>query len=431
MWKKIIQISDQKHLHDLSVNLLKAGVLSDDPDLKPNPYRTPGFPLFAGTIYTVFGAKPWVVLFLQCFLDTITCIMIFYILLQYFTLHVSFWTAVLYAIDPGIVPHTILLLSETLFNFIFVSGMLFLVTYFREENRKRKLNLLLASAIILALSAYVRPVTLYLPLLFISALLITNFKNKKLAVVHGLLFSVVFYIVLFPWYLRNLSEFNRFSFSTIGDHGTLILQVRPMMEEKWKLTAPAVQDILLNQADSLIKLDGKDPELIYGFEKGDYFRKLSNFYIKQNPQLFIKHYISGLVILYVNVPTRLIFNMLDIKMSQTDKDRSPFSRLFSGAGAFIKNMNFPQLLISGLSAVLYGISYCIALIGVYISVKKRNSVFHFFCIIGIIYLTLLAGASGNGRFKLPIIPLYLPLFALGLDFLQQILRNRQRRRANK
>ncbi|MBI2417531.1 MAG: glycosyltransferase family 39 protein, partial [Ignavibacteriales bacterium] len=89
----------------MSVNLLKTGVLSDDPELKPNPYRTPGYPLFAGLIYTAVGEKPWVVLFFQCFLDTVTCLMIFSILLQYFSLNVSFWTAILYAIDPGIVPH--------------------------------------------------------------------------------------------------------------------------------------------------------------------------------------------------------------------------------------------------------------------------------------------------------------------------------------
>ncbi|MEW6366242.1 MAG: glycosyltransferase family 39 protein [Acidobacteriota bacterium] len=66
-------------------------------------YRTPLFPLFAGTLYAIVGTKPWVALLAQAFIDTLTCLVLYLALRKHLDARIAGVASFFYALDPVLI----------------------------------------------------------------------------------------------------------------------------------------------------------------------------------------------------------------------------------------------------------------------------------------------------------------------------------------
>jgi hypothetical protein len=73
---------------------------------------------------------------------------------------------------------------------------------------KLDMKITMVSAICLALTSLVRPVTYPLPLFIIIAMVLNHGINKKV-IKNFLVFSIIFIIVVSPWFIRNYNVFGK------------------------------------------------------------------------------------------------------------------------------------------------------------------------------------------------------------------------------
>ena len=166
---------------------------------EPDVFRTPGYPLLllpglaCGHLITL-------TIVLQAILSSLTVYLLYRLAQLVYAERVARWAALLYAIEPLSIFYVAKLLSETLFTF----ALLLFLYLFLRYTRERSLNLLLWSAVILAASAYIRPVSYYLPLYtaLIFGLLFISGHEKKL-LWHYALFLIVSLGPLKLWQIRN------------------------------------------------------------------------------------------------------------------------------------------------------------------------------------------------------------------------------------
>lgn len=420
--KNVVLQDDQQHLNRLSINLYQKGVLSDDSRLRPNPYRTPGFPLLAGGIYYLFGERQWIVLLFQCFMDSFTAVLIALTLLLFFTPGVVFGVTLLYVFDPGPVIHTSKLLSDPLYVFVCAAALYRTALFFKSS--PARISLLIQSAVLWGLSCYVRPLSQYIPLLVIVVLIIQYKKDYKQWIKYGVVFTVVFIALLAPWMYRNSTAFGTAGFSTIGNHGLLFLHVKPILMKKFQLSRTEADSLLKAKTDSLIISAGVDQNEVYGFKKGEIHTKLAIYYIQKYPVDFLLYYLNGCVRMYISLGTAAPFEMLQIKeRSDADTKYRP-TGIINDISYFFREKGAAQLLLGGWTLLIYLVSYGLVLFGLYRSFRNYPGSTFLFSLLFVLYITAATGAAGALRFKLPAIPFYLQMAAFGAAGVTALIRQR-------
>ncbi len=88
-------------------------------------YRTPGYPFFIAVIYVIFGVKPWLVLFIQIFVDLVTIYYVLRIGEFLFSRRVGIIAAAFLAIDPNSIFTTARFLSDGLSVAFLMASMYF------------------------------------------------------------------------------------------------------------------------------------------------------------------------------------------------------------------------------------------------------------------------------------------------------------------
>ena len=104
----------------LAVNILNYHQFSYTENGPPNSFRTPGYPFYLAAVYFIFGQAPWVVLLTQIFIDTFSCIILYFLFLRIFNIKIALIASLFYALDPFLILHTSTLLSDILFVFLLI-----------------------------------------------------------------------------------------------------------------------------------------------------------------------------------------------------------------------------------------------------------------------------------------------------------------------
>jgi len=169
----------------------------------PDKKRPPGYPFFLAAIFAMTRNFPNffnTVLNTQCILDTLTVLGTFLIACRF----LPFWAAIAAAILTGISPHLIVmtgyLLSETLYSFLLLFGILFSTL----AVKKQKPLFYLVSGILFAAATLTRSALVLFPLVvaFCMFFIASGIRKRNLKLVS--IFLVGFLILLLPWSLRNM-----------------------------------------------------------------------------------------------------------------------------------------------------------------------------------------------------------------------------------
>jgi len=159
-------------------------------------FRTPGYPLFLGTLY-FFGLNDIGVVAVQMLLDAASCLLVFHLVMgvtgsEKGSLLASF----LFAINPLFIVYSLQMLSESLFLFVFLlSNVLFFSNYERQSIVARDMVIL---GLLFGLMIWIRPISILFPV-FYAVLL---YKKHKVLSPSALLLILPAVFVLL-WIMRN------------------------------------------------------------------------------------------------------------------------------------------------------------------------------------------------------------------------------------
>ncbi|PID40367.1 MAG: hypothetical protein CR984_03570 [Proteobacteria bacterium] len=200
--------SDARQYTAYAYNLKQHGVYSNNfnainnPDKTPAPdaFRSPGYPLF---LYPFTNAKSMVrfainVFYAQALLSAMTIAAV-YVLSRIIIGGIGgLVAAFLTAASPHLINLNIYLLTETVFTFFLVSGIVVLILAVQTENK----SALILSGLILAFATLVKPTLQYYLIFLIGFFFIQSGIKHRLSVC--LLIVVPFTTVFSIWLIRNM-----------------------------------------------------------------------------------------------------------------------------------------------------------------------------------------------------------------------------------
>ena len=158
----------------------------------------------------------WVAFSLQLALSLATIGLVYRIALELFANSTAaLGAALLLAVEPLAIVYTSLLLTETLFTFLFVLFLFFFLRHLRSDATLP----LVASGVVLAAATFVRPVTYYLPIVLLAGLLVRTLwlSDRWPRLAQAAVFMLVCCLPLGAWQIRNFRVADYPAFTASGD----------------------------------------------------------------------------------------------------------------------------------------------------------------------------------------------------------------------
>ncbi|MDD5634695.1 MAG: glycosyltransferase family 39 protein, partial [Candidatus Omnitrophica bacterium] len=185
---------------------------NNDGTLRYEMLRTPGYPVFLGALHNLLKIPLHGVILVQVFLTLLIALFVYYTAAR-IDIKIAFLSAVIILFDLPSSVFSLMIMTETLFTFFMALFMLSFILYLKEGAFKW----VMASAITLVISTYIRPISYYIGIMIAVFILYANCpKNFKKAFIHALLFLVVVYGLIALWQIRNYLCCACSSFSSIA-----------------------------------------------------------------------------------------------------------------------------------------------------------------------------------------------------------------------
>ena len=404
--------------HNPALSLLEYGKFSvslNHPDF-PETIRTPGYPLFMAFIYYLFGVKPWVVILFQILLSTLTVIMVFDLGKRLVSPSVGFIASIFLLLDPVSFYYSEVLLTETLFTFlitltIWSSSFLFL---YKNSNQKPRLIWAIVAGISLAFATLTRPISYYL-IFFVLLFFIIWLKKRAF----GIRFSIlIFMAIMLPslifvggWQFRNFKISGSYELSNIKGYNILFYTGAYIIAQRDGIPFVKAQ---------------RDLKKIYGVKSGltepETFKKWEKIgikIIKNNPFIYFKSFIKG-VIGFFKPGTRELIDFFfpsyfkDVSILK-DFKRLTFKNFLKKYFGLRDRFLFFSLLIESFYLFLL---YLLFLIGVVVSLNKRNFLAVHLFILGLFLYFVIISAMAlicYCRFRMPVVPIIALYAGIGLN----------------
>ncbi len=413
----IILHADAKGYHQLAETLLNHQRFSYSSTGDLNTLRTPLYPIFIAASYFVFGIHPWVVLFLQALIDTLSCFILWLSIDRLFDRKTAYIAALFYALDPFMILYSTSLASDTLFVFILILSFFF---FSYAINPKPKTSVLIyysIASILLGIATLVRPLSQYI-MAFIVVFILFAYRNQiKKAFAISLISCLLFLAAISPWLVRNYNNFGEISLASVGSYALLILYVKPLVMDQTGLDTLAAKKYLVNEANELAISNGQIPENLNDFQKSKYQKSIAIKYIKQHPIKFVEYFCIGMLHTFSNIATSEFARKLQLPVDMLDVDMKSTLNLKSVITSFFHSKSPNSLLIASVVLSYMIISYICLLSGSMIFFKQQNTIPYIFCAGLAFYFIFITGTTGIARYKLPAIPFYLPFVSIGFQWL--------------
>lgn len=414
--QSVILFNDARDYHRLAMNLLVNHEYAVEKGATPEALPTPLYPVFVAGIYAICGVRPWVVLLAQAILDSFTCLLILATVRRHAGPSPAFWAALFYALDPIAILYCSHLLSDILFVFMCVGGVSLLASTIAIDDPRRPLLRVFASGCLIGGAAMVRPIGMYLPAAVALATFVILRKSTRRAAIHLAVFCSAFFLVIFPWLLRNHRTFGSFSLSTSGPYNLLVLNVAPAEADRCREETGLARARLLEEADAAMRRDGVDPISVDPFTKARYWRRVALSYAGEEPALLAKHYVRGVAYMFVNMATGYYANMIHHRpglqmapLGNGAESSSAVRRVISWA----ERKSMTEILLGCLIGSYMLVCYACTAVGLYLAWRARSSRYLLLFFVFASYFVLITGTAGQARFKLPAIPFYLAFAGAG------------------
>ncbi len=312
---------------------------------------------------------------------------------------VAFWAVLFYCIEPVSFLISTELVTDSLFSALMVLFVWLVVRFLREPSWRT----LVTAALVLGAATYTRPISLYLPLWLAPFFL---WFPRQLPVRQRLVKSTAFVgivaMVLAPWFVRNAAVAEYRGFSAIGEIGLYYYSAASIQARlDGKSFAQEVNDMGFLNDDRYFALHPEQRSWpqgkIFHFMRSEARRIIAANWL---PYLAI-HARGCAVFLFDTVATRILRQVKLYPDQGGLLGRVVDQGVFRGLLWLIRE--YP---LSGLLFLLLGIQllfyYFLALIGLRAFPVPVAS---FFVVTAAYFVLVSGGPVGNGRYRMPIIPL--------------------------
>ena len=368
-------------------------------------FKTPGYPVLIAFIYFLFGTEPWIVLFLQLFLDTGIVIIVYFIAKEIFkSKQISLIAAFLYSISFPSAYYSVKLFTEIPFTFILALAILIFI----RSIKKNKLSGFALTGFFIGLITLIRPIAQYFPLVLLIVLVLSNSKPiEKLR--NAVILLMLFFIVISTWQFRNLQVYDHYALSHIQGHN--------LCRHYVAMTKAHVENI--SEEEAIKKLIGTSLKGVTNpFEQSRIYQEIALSYISKHPLQYMKYHLKGILRMFLGTARSGMSELLGIKTERA----AVMEPLSYTAHKIIKNFHneLPTLIL----LMKQMLEYMFVIIGLIIMRLKDKKIFSVLLIMIICYFALLTGPIGHSRFRIPIIPFYLIISAKGVFETFKFARNK-------
>ena len=383
-------------------------------------FRTPAYPLFLAGIYSVFGYKPYLAIIIQIFLSSLTCILVYKMGEVFINKNIGFIGGLLLALDFPTAVYANLLLTESLFAFLFLFTIYFILKFFKEEKRRY----LLWSGGFLGISALCRPMIQYFIILMVLVFLLVYRKDIKKGILNYFLYLLIFLAAISPWAFRNYLTYGNFKLSTMQGYNLLFYNAAYL--ESYQKGGHDHLQITREEMRAETDRIFADRGVVSPFEKSKLYQKKALKMIFADPGLYAKIHLMGVAKIFAIPTFPLSERIFGVPLDRTVATAVGKSFLTEKFGEALRDFN--RFFIQNWKALLYLpplmlyllFLYLLAGYGSHQIVKKKDLVFTFFLfLLIIIYHVFIVGPAGVARFRIPLMP-YIDLIA-GYGLFQIIL----------
>ncbi|MBS3067950.1 glycosyltransferase family 39 protein [Candidatus Micrarchaeota archaeon] len=189
--------------------------------------RTPGYPIFLGIFYFLSLSDTFIA-FIQIIIDCAALYFIYKTVDTVFGNKAAFFASLLYALNPTMILFSFKILTESLFNFVFITANYYFVRSL-YKNEKSELTV----GILFSILSLIRPVGIFFSLTYALVLFAKN-RNLKSA----FLLFIPSLILPALWMIRNQQVLGYFIISAIPEVNVLCWQATFLANdnvdmEKW------------------------------------------------------------------------------------------------------------------------------------------------------------------------------------------------------
>ena len=215
-----LNIVDEHHYNKLALSLFERGEFGWAPG-KLTAIRPPLYPAFLCVIYRIFGPNShnWV-RFIQILISLASGFLVYLLAKRLFRQEkIALFASLFFLFYPSLIIFNYLILTETLFIFLFLLALLFLISAIfvngNGENKKSsfgrwKLTIyLLVAGIFWGLASLTRSVT-YPLVPLVGLFLFFIWPKKRQWVMASFIFVIAVTLTLAPWMIRNYRVFGHF-----------------------------------------------------------------------------------------------------------------------------------------------------------------------------------------------------------------------------
>lgn len=416
---------DSQNYAQLAANLAQEHAFSRSTStpFRPEMFRAPGYPLFLAPFY-VFDRSLTVPILLHIVLLVASAYLILVMGKRFLPDPWPTIVAYAYVLDPATIFYTLTLLSDTLF--IFLLLLITFLLFFREQ--ELRWQTVAVCGAVLGYAALVRPAGMYLVAVVVFLLywlLIREGWRKRVGLI--LVFLVAYAAILTPWYLRNFHVSGVFGHSTVGANVLLFNNVKQfLMNEEGVTEGEAMEEIL----DSLPTRRYEDHiDLAYSHVLMDRVKEV----VWAHPFSYAFFHLKGSANLFLTSSVRDISLNLPLaeaglqKIHMTGANETNIKELFKTnppAAIWHSLLDEPLLTFERVVRLIILLS---AVIGcVWGAWRKDTRFFVVLLALYIGYFALVTGPVSYPRYRLPLEPYLFMAAALGVVYLHQYWRGRER-----
>lgn len=398
--------------------------LSNEPPFLPESFRTPGYPVFLAFIRLVYNSDLFIPI-VQILLLGASTVVLFKIISLFFDRKVAFIASLLFAIEPTVIYHTLIALSDMFFVLWLLLSILNFAKLIKNADNWRYSIL---AGLFLGLAVLTKPIAQFLPLLFVLFYLANFYKQYNLRIILTIsLLLATFFLTLCPWLIRNYKQYGVLKVSSVSSYNLLTYNVAMFYAQKNNINENDAKEHLTSN------LPAHDEYFLRSLSNSESLDKISKSYIKDNFFGYVKFHFSRTVKLFLADGSRDLARMFHLLDESYDKNPIDFFGLIAGfkIAELIKSVyygiiNFNLSIILWLSGLVFwtlvNILAIIGTIGSFVTRDKEKIWFTLFCLGLILYFAVLTGPVSTSRYRLPIEPFLFALSVFGFFFVYNKLK---------
>ena len=393
---------DSAHYEGLALSLLTSGTYQYAPY---EPYsdliRPPGYPLLIAAVYALTYPGNYTALFVINLIGVLLLYFGIKQLLATVRLPVSPLIMAFFALDIGWLLYSKEIITEPIFTPLLVWSTIALLKAFKTH----RLKYWILSGIGFSFATWIKPITLYLPVLLAPVLGLR--LHKRYPVLIWLLLAL---LLPASWMVRNYLAHKSFVYTSIQNHNLLTGHAAFVYAQKFKLTHREAQEKIIREVQ---RENPRYPHLPFA-QKNALEGKVAQRILSEHPLLYAQAILRGMLITLFD-PGRLVWNRT-FPIENPSKIGLTNIVGKAGIGGALRALlqkplaqRIPLMLYLGFLLLLNGL----ALSGIPYLYRHAPQSFWLLSLI-FLYLWILGGPNGYARFRLYLFPFLLVYAQAGL-----------------